>query len=63
MLSINCCTNIIRAKDTLNEGSCMQQAKAPIHNTNSEHAWIKPPVGMIKCNVDAAAFNNNLIMS
>ncbi|XP_024636515.1 uncharacterized protein [Medicago truncatula] len=53
---------VTRAKDALNEWSCMQRAKAPIHNKNSEHAWIKPPVGMIKCNVDAAAFDNNSVM-
>jgi len=46
-------------KGTLNEWSCMQRAKAPIHNTNYEHTWIKPRVDMIKCNVDAYAFNYN----
>jgi len=40
----------------------MQRAKAPTRNTNSENAWIKPLVGMIKYNVDATAFNNNYIM-
>jgi hypothetical protein len=46
-------------KGTLNECSCMQRAKTLIHNKNYEHTWIKPRVDMIKCNVDATAFNNN----
>lgn len=48
----------ISAKGTLNEWSCIQKTKAPIHNTNYEHTWIKPRVDMIKYNVDDA-FNNN----
>ncbi|RHN55891.1 putative RNA-directed DNA polymerase [Medicago truncatula] len=53
---------VTRAKDVINEWSCMQREKAPIHHANSVHSWIKPPIGTIKCNVDAAAFNNNSIM-
>ncbi|XP_024633515.1 uncharacterized protein [Medicago truncatula] len=53
---------VTRAKDAINEWSCMQREKAPIHHANSVHSWIKPPIGTIKCNVDAAAFNNNSIM-
>jgi len=40
----------------------MQRARVPVHNINSVHTWLKPPVGKIKCNVDAASFNNNSIM-
>jgi len=40
----------------------MLHAKVPVHHAISTHTWIKPPVGKIKCNVDAAAFNNNFVM-
>lgn len=50
------------AKDTLNEWSCMKRAKAPVQNEYSDYTWTKPPLGMIKCNVDSASFNNNTIM-
>lgn len=53
---------VTRAKDTLNEWCYMQRAKVPVHHAISAHTWIKPPVGKIKCNVDAAAFNNNYVM-
>jgi len=53
---------VTRAKDTLNEWSCIQRAKLPIQAANIPHAWSKPPAGTIKCNFDAAPFNNNSIM-
>ena len=53
---------VTRVKDTLNEWSCMQRAKLPLHEAKAYHNWRKPCADMIKCNVDAAAFNNNAIM-
>jgi len=40
----------------------MQRAKLPIQAANIPHAWSRPPAGTIKCNVDAACFNNNSII-
>jgi hypothetical protein len=40
----------------------MQRAKLPLHEAEAYHNWRKPSAGMIKCNVDAAAFNNNVII-
>ena len=53
---------VTRAKYTLNEWSCMQRAKLPLHEAEAFHNWSKPPTGMIKCNVDTAAFNNNTVL-
>jgi len=53
---------VTRAKDTLNEWSCMQRAKLPLDEAEAYHSWSKPPAGMIKCNVDTAALNNDAIM-
>jgi len=53
---------VTRAKDTLNEWSLMQRSKLPLHEAEAYHNWSKSPAGMIKCNVDTAAFNNNAIM-
>jgi len=55
-------TIVARAKDTLNEWSSMQRTKAPVRNKDSGHTWTKPPLGMIKCNVDVASFNSNNII-
>jgi len=55
-------TIVTRAKDTLNEWSCMQREKASVRNEYSDYIWTKPDLGMIKCNVDAASFNSNTIM-
>jgi len=52
---------VTRAKDTLNEWSCMQRAKLPAHNAEHPPKWSKPPVGIIKRNVDAASLNNDSI--
>jgi ribonuclease HI len=51
-----------RAKDTLQEWSCMQRAKDQRFNTEQSTSWVKPPMGRIKCNVDAALFSNNTMM-
>jgi ribonuclease HI len=53
---------VTRAKTTINEWSCIQRAKLPMNNANTSLTWSKPPEGTIKCNVDAASFNNNSIM-
>jgi len=51
-----------RAKDTLQEWSCMECAKFQRFNTEQSTSWVKPLMGRIKCNVDAALFNNNTMM-
>nr|ABN08723.1 Polynucleotidyl transferase, Ribonuclease H fold [Medicago truncatula] len=51
---------ISRAKDTLHEWSCMQSAKTQPINPNHHISWVKPTGGMIKCNMDAAIFQNNV---
>ena len=40
----------------------MQRGKVRSRSDLTEQPWIKPPPGMIKCNVDAASFNGNSIM-
>ena len=52
-------TIVTRAKGTLNKLSCMQRAKTPVQNDDFEHTRTKPPLSMIKCNVDPASFNSN----
>jgi ribonuclease HI len=49
--------------DVLHEWSCMQRAKHPARPEDQHLIWTKPPVGHIKCNVDAAIFNNNTTMA
>jgi len=39
----------------------MQKAKLPAHNAKHPPKWSKPLVGIIKCNVDAASFDNDSI--
>jgi len=39
----------------------MQKAKSLAHSAEHPHKWSKPLVGIIKCNVDAASFNNDSI--
>jgi len=53
---------LFRAKDTLQEWSCMQRAKIWRFNTEHSTSWAKPPMGRMKCNVDVALFNNNTIV-
>ncbi|XP_024630723.1 uncharacterized protein [Medicago truncatula] len=52
---------VCRAKDTLQEWSCMQRAKKQVQNLPCLSSWTKPPVGMTKCNVDAPTCHNNSI--
>jgi len=37
----------------------MQRDKKQVHNLPCLSSWTKPPVGMTKCNVNAATFHNN----
>jgi len=53
---------VTRAKTRINEWSCMQRVKLPMNNVDTSLTWSRPPEGTIKCNVDAAFFNNNSIM-
>ena len=39
----------------------MQRAKSQAHRPNHNTMWVKPQEGMLKCNVDAAMFQNNAI--
>lgn len=34
------------------------------HNSDQQEifSWIKPPIGVLKCNIDASFFNNNSLM-
>jgi len=41
----------------------MQKAKHPMTPQDQQPAWTKPQSGYIKCNVDAALFNNNTTMA
>jgi ribonuclease HI len=41
----------------------MQKAKHPVTPQDQQPAWTKPQSGYIKCNVDAALFNNNTTMA
>lgn len=52
---------ISRAKDTLHEWSCMQKEKPQVQKTEYPLTWVKPPSGVLKCNVDAAIFQSNSI--
>jgi len=40
----------------------MQRAKHQVQNPVHTSPWVKPPTGMIKCNVHATMFDNNTIM-
>jgi ribonuclease HI len=53
---------INRARDTLYEWSYMQQAKNSMQEITHDALWEKPPLTVVKCNVDCALFNNNSIM-
>jgi len=53
---------VSQAKDRLVEWGCMQRGKVRSRNDHTKQPWIKPPPGMIKCNVDATSFNGNSIM-
>jgi len=48
-------------KDTLHEWICMQRAKPKVQNSNHLISWVKLPIRVLKCNVDAATFHNNTI--
>jgi len=50
-----------RAKDNLDEWSCIQRARQPQMSTPLVFPWTKPPISFLKCNVDCALFNNNTI--
>ncbi|XP_024639931.1 uncharacterized protein [Medicago truncatula] len=50
---------ISRANDSLQEWSCMQRAKLQVQNQVLTPSWVKPRFGTIKCNTDAAMFDNN----
>ena len=57
-------TSIITcAHDVLHEWSCLQKAKHLTRLPDQQLVWIKPQLGHIKCNVDAAFFNNNETMA
>ena len=53
---------VTRAQEVLHEWSCMQKIKHPPHHKEQTHVWTKPQQGWIKCNVDAAIFNGNMVM-
>ena len=53
---------ISRAKDSLHEWMCMQRAKPQGHSPNHGITWVKPQKGVLKCNVDATMFQNNVII-
>jgi len=53
---------INRARDTLSEWSYMQQAKHPVQEMTHDALWEKPPLTVVKCNVDCVLFKNNSIM-
>ena len=40
----------------------MQRAKHQVQNPVHTSPWVKPPTGMIKCNVHATMFDNSTIM-
>ncbi|XP_024633477.1 uncharacterized protein [Medicago truncatula] len=50
---------VSRACDVHREWSCMQKVKFTQPNSDINFSWTKPLNGTIKCNVDAAVFNNN----
>jgi ribonuclease HI len=41
---------------------CIQNSRPQHHTSNYKSSWAKPPPCLLKCNVDAATFNNNTIM-
>jgi len=53
---------ITRANDRPNEWSWMQRTRLSLQEDEAFHNWSKRLTGVIKCNVDAAAFNNNANM-
>ena len=53
---------ISRANDSLQEWSCMQRTKLQVQNQVLTHSWVKPHFGTIKCNTNAAMFDNNSTM-
>ncbi|XP_024626802.2 uncharacterized protein [Medicago truncatula] len=51
-----------RARDTLYEWSYMQHANNLVQEITHDALWEKPPLTVVKCNVECALFNNNSIM-